>query len=95
MSNQVPKTNVLKAISKFANTHKLLNDYSKHRIIVNANREPLKVVFTLHDPKANEVSFPVKMMARKGYKTGVYKEEYATVKVECEKNQFVVKCDKK
>jgi len=94
MQNQIPKTNVLKAISKFANTHKLLNDYSKIRIVVNSSREPLKVVFTLPDPKANEVSYPVKMMARKGYKTGVYKEEYATVKVECAKDQFVVKCTK-
>ena len=94
MQNQIPKTNVLKAISKFANTHKLLNDYSQHRIIVNANREPLKVVFTLHDPKAYEVSYPIKMMARKNTKTGVYKEEYATVKVECAKDQFVVKCTK-
>jgi hypothetical protein len=96
MKNQIPKTNVLTAISKFANTQKLLNDYSKFRIIVNAQREPLKVVFTLPDPTANEISYPVKMIARKGYKTGTYKQEYKTVKVECSKDHtVVVKCDKK
>jgi hypothetical protein len=89
------KQNVLLAIQKFARTHTLLNDYSKHRIIVNSNREPLKVVFTPHDTTAYETSYPVKMIARKGYKTGMYKEEYKTVKVECSKDHVVVvKCSK-
>jgi len=95
MSNKKLCTvNVLEAIARFAKTHTLLNDYSKHRIIVNSNREPLKVVFTPHDATAYEISYPVKMIARKGYKTGVYKQEYTTVKVECTKHTVVVKCNK-
>lgn len=92
MPKEIIKQNVLTAIKKYAMAYIHPEGFQKFRIVINSNREPLKVVFIPFDPTSAELKLTVKMMGRKSH--GVYAEEYKTVKVEHIKDEFIVKCDK-
>lgn len=92
MPKEIIKQNVLKCISRYASAYIHPEGFQKFNIVINSNREPLKVVFIPFDPTSPELKLPVKMVARKSH--GAYSEEYKTVKVEHVKDEFIVKCDK-